>query len=129
VEIGVALVTFYEVKIETRAERLNAAVLPPPAKRRGLAEVQEGKTGMRGAMWYVYVLLSEKTNRCYVGHTKDLKKRLEQHNNGKTRSLKAYLPMKIIYSEELKSKQEAYRREKQIKSYKGGEAFKRLIDD
>ncbi|HNX68404.1 MAG TPA: GIY-YIG nuclease family protein [Candidatus Omnitrophota bacterium] len=78
-------------------------------------------------MWYVYILRSERTGRYYVGHTEDLHARLNQHNAGKTRSLKAHLPLKIIYSEELSSKQEAYRRERQIKSYKGGEAFRRLI--
>ena len=80
-------------------------------------------------MWFVYVLRSEKKGRHYVGHTKNLEKRLKQHNDGKTRSLKAHLPVRVVYVEERSSKQEAYRREKQIKNYKGGEAFKRLVGD
>jgi len=78
-------------------------------------------------MWYVYILKSEKTGRYYIGHTADLKKRLNQHNSGKTKSLKAYLPLALIYSEKTPNRQDAYLRERQIKSYKGGEAFKRLI--
>ena len=78
-------------------------------------------------MWYVYILKSLKTDRYYIGHTENLEKRLRQHNSGKTRSLKAYLPFEIIHSEKHDTKQEAYSRERRIKSYKGGEAFKRLI--
>ena len=33
-------------------------------------------------MFYVYVLKSLKDNNFYTGYTKDLKKRLQQHNNG-----------------------------------------------
>jgi putative endonuclease len=80
-------------------------------------------------MRYVYILKSEKSGRYYVGRAADLPKRLKQHNDGKTRSLKAYLPMQVVHVEEFSSKQEAYRRERRIKSYKGGEAFKRLLDE
>ncbi len=79
-------------------------------------------------MWYVYILKSVKTERFYVGQTENLKKRFEQHNSGKTQSLKAYLPFEIVRVEEFSSKQEACRRERKIKSYKGGEAFKRLLN-
>ena len=64
----------------------------------------------------------------YIGHTKNLDKRLKRHNNGLVRATKSGRPWKVIYVEEYKTKQEAYRRELQIKSYKGGEAFKRLIN-
>ena len=78
-------------------------------------------------MWYVYILQSEKTGRYYTGHTENLEKRLREHNSGKTRSLKAHLPIRIVYSEVCLTKQDAYRRERQIKRYKGGEAFKQLV--
>ena len=41
--------------------------------------------------------------------------------------MKKYLPWKIVYTETFKTKSEAYKRELQIKSYKGGNAFKKLI--
>ena len=80
-------------------------------------------------MWNykVYILKSEFEEKFYVGHSNDLDKRLRYHNGGKVRSTKAYRPWKIIYIEVFKSKREAYKREMQIKSYKGGEAFKKLI--
>ena len=57
----------------------------------------------------------------------NLGKRLDYHNKGKVKSTKAYRPWKIIYVEEFENKREAYGREMQIKSYKGGNAFKKLI--
>ncbi|MCP4976428.1 MAG: GIY-YIG nuclease family protein, partial [Maribacter sp.] len=42
--------------------------------------------------YYVYVLRSSKFERNYVGFTKNLAKRLRQHNAGKNKSTKPYLP-------------------------------------
>ena len=39
-------------------------------------------------MYYIYVLQSEKDNAFYVGFTKDLKLRFEQHSKGKLIRLK-----------------------------------------
>jgi putative endonuclease len=75
----------------------------------------------------VYILKSLNFNRYYIGHSADTEKRLVQHNSGKVRSTKAYKPWKIIYYEVRSSKKEAYAREMQIKSFKHGEAFKRLL--
>ncbi len=79
-------------------------------------------------MWYVYILKSVSFNKYYIGYTADLDKRLLEHNSGKTKSIKAYLPYKLIYSEKFATKSDAYKRERQIKRYKGGSAFKKLID-
>ena len=75
----------------------------------------------------VYVLKSEATNRFYVGHTRNIQQRLAMHNSHRVRSTKAYAPWVVVYSEEVKTRLVAYAREMQIKSYKGGEAFKKLI--
>ncbi len=80
-------------------------------------------------MYQVYILKSDAYARYYIGHSKDLVMRLKAHNSGKVRSTKAYRPWKIVYSEVCKDKHMAYSREFQIKSYKGGEAFKKLIED
>ena len=79
-------------------------------------------------MYKVYILKSLTKNRYYVGHSKDLALRLINHNQGKVRSTKAYTPWVIIYTEDYDTKQLAYAREMQIKSYKGGRAFKALIE-
>lgn len=78
-------------------------------------------------MYTVYVLKSLSTSKHYIGYTSDLEKRLKEHNQGKTKSTKDKGSYKLIYTERFKIKQEAYKRERQIKSYKGGNAFKELI--
>jgi len=55
-------------------------------------------------MFYVYILKSKSANRFYIGHTNNLKRRLEEHNAGKTSSIKAYIPWEIIYCEEFLTK-------------------------
>jgi len=78
-------------------------------------------------VYTVYILESIKFDRYYIGCTKDLSKRLKTHNEEKVRSTKAYCPWKVVYTENYGSKISAYKREKVIKSYKSGEAFKRLL--
>ena len=77
-------------------------------------------------MYFVYILYSKSKNRYYVGHTNDLQRRLIEHNSGLTKSTKAHRPWKIVYTENLVSKSEAYKREKEIKSYKSGYKFQEL---
>lgn len=78
-------------------------------------------------MFSVYILRSLKKEWYYIGHTSDKESRFEFHNNGKVRSTKPYSPFSLIYSEEFLTKAEAFKRELQIKRYKHGEAFKKLI--
>lgn len=78
-------------------------------------------------MHRVYILKSLNYNRYYIGHSANTEKRLLEHNAGKVRSTKSYRPWKIIYFEIKSNKKEAYAREMQIKSFKHGEAFKKLI--
>ena len=77
---------------------------------------------------YVYILQSLKDNKYYIGETHDVDARLLFHNSGKQRSTKSRIPFKIILIEEFENRQEALKREKQIKSWKGGNTFKKLIE-
>lgn len=79
-------------------------------------------------MIFVYVLKSLKDNGYYVGICKNLDKRLERHNSGGVRSTKNRKPFKIIYTEKFSGYLSARVREKEIKSYKGGNKFKELIN-
>ena len=54
--------------------------------------------------------------------------RLIKHNKGDVKSTRHGRPWKIIYVEEYDSYISARRREKQIKSWHGGNALKKLID-
>ena len=76
-------------------------------------------------MYYVYVIKGRK--RYYIGSTKDAAKRLKEHNSGKTTSLKRQAPFQIVYLEKCGSKTEAIQREHKIKSFKGGNAFKKIL--
>jgi putative endonuclease len=43
-------------------------------------------------MYYTYVLISEKDGNQYVGYTKDLKLRFEQHENGQVKVYQKLTP-------------------------------------
>ena len=70
-------------------------------------------------MHYTYVLQSEKDDKFYVGFTKNLKLRFEQHNKGLVESTKSRRPLSLIYYEACLSQQDATKREKYLKSYHG----------
>ncbi len=77
--------------------------------------------------FYTYILQSKKDNRYYIGSTSDIDRRLKEHNSGKTKSLCYRRPLELNYFEEFESRELAEAREKQIKAYKGGQAFKKLL--
>ena len=76
---------------------------------------------------YVYILRSLKDGNYYIGETANVEARLQIHNAGLQRSTKHRGPFKLIMSEEYADRSAALKREKQIKSWKGGQAFKKLI--
>ncbi|MBI3589733.1 MAG: GIY-YIG nuclease family protein [Candidatus Liptonbacteria bacterium] len=79
-------------------------------------------------LFYVYVLESMRDDNRYIGFTNNLKKRLEEHQSGKSQSTKSRLPMKLIYFEACTNENDAKRREHYFKTT-GGRRFlaKRLI--
>ena len=79
--------------------------------------------------YYVYILQSMKDSRYYIGSSADVDARLRYHNAGRQRSTKNRVPFILVYKEICNNKKAALRRESQIKSYKGGEAFRRLISN
>ena len=76
-------------------------------------------------MFYTYVLQSLKDKKFYVGFTKDLKQRLEQHENGFVESTKDRRPLKLIYYEACLNIDDAVRREKYMKTYYGNMFLKK----
>jgi len=67
-------------------------------------------------MYLTYILYSSKINKFYVGQTEDIKRRLEEHNRGKTRFAATGVQWIIIFSKEFSSRSEAMKLEKKIKS-------------
>ena len=78
--------------------------------------------------YYVYILKSKRDNKYYIGSTSDVMARLNFHNAGLQRSTKNRIPFELILFEEYNSKEGALKREKQIKSWKGGNAFQILLE-
>ena len=62
-------------------------------------------------MYYLYILKSLKDNGYYIGITDNLEKRLNEHNQGKTKSLRHRLPVEFKYKEDYVSKTDARKRE------------------
>jgi putative endonuclease len=69
--------------------------------------------------YILYILYSPLHDRTYVGQTENLDNRLKEHNVGKVRSTKAFVPWEIMYVEECESREKALTREKYYKSYAG----------
>ena len=70
--------------------------------------------------WHdTYLLQSEKTNTWYTGTTTNLPQRLHQHHQGLGQSTRAYRPPKLIYYEACQNPDDAYRRERSLKSGMG----------
>lgn len=66
-------------------------------------------------MFYVYVLKSKKDKRFYIGFTSNLKKRIHEHNTGLVFSTKLRIPFEVVYYEAYKSKNDAKKREYNLK--------------
>jgi putative endonuclease len=78
-------------------------------------------------VYEVYIIKSTVTGRYYIGQTNDLNDRIRRHNSGYELSTKKGVPWRLIHNEEFTTRTEAMKRERKIKSYKGGDAFKKLI--
>lgn len=75
-------------------------------------------------MYYVYILLSLRDSNIYTGFTSDLKRRYQQHQDGKVSSTKNRQPLKLIYYEAYLSESDARKREIYLKA--GGKAKSEL---
>ncbi len=68
--------------------------------------------------YYVYMILTV-NNKLYCGYTDDVEKRYKLHQEGKgAKFTRANKPLKLIYTKEFNSKQEAQKEEYRIKQLK-----------
>lgn len=77
--------------------------------------------------YYIYILLSIKDKRFYIGFTSDLKNRLSEHAKGKVRSTKDRRPLKLIHNEYFINKAYAKAREVFLKSGFGRNQLKESL--
>ena len=74
-------------------------------------------------MYWVYILKNSQ-NRIYIGQTNNLDSRIKRHNNNEEISTKNRGLFNVIHQEIYRTRSEAMRREKQLKSGKGREWIK-----
>ena len=79
-------------------------------------------------MFYVYILLSIKDNRTYVGFTDNIERRFTQHNAGQVKSTKHRRPFRILFTEEFETSSEAMKRELWWKSGSGRRKLKEFFE-
>ena len=78
-------------------------------------------------MYFVYILKSEKNGQIYTGRTNNLKKRVQEHINGKVRTTHRLNPVRLIFFEAFVSKKDSIRRERYFKTSKGKSSLKQII--
>lgn len=75
---------------------------------------------------FVYILQAD-DGRYYIGQSGDIEKRLAQHRAGRVQSTKSRTGWKLVYREQLATRIEAIRRERQIKRQKSRAYIERLV--
>jgi putative endonuclease len=70
-------------------------------------------------MHYVYLLISARSRRRYVGLTANLKQRLTEHNSGKLPHTAQFKPLHLIAYLAFSDKQKAAKFERYLKSGSG----------
>jgi putative endonuclease len=78
-------------------------------------------------MFYVYVLRSQDDNGLYIGCTEKLQQRLKAHNAGLVDSTKTRLPMELVYYEACLNQNDAFHRERYLKSTYGRRYLKHRL--
>lgn len=81
-------------------------------------------------MYFVYAIYNSKHQKMYIGETDDLVERLAAHNDHHfITSFTARFDgsWQLVYKEQVANRQEARKREKQLKSYRGRQFIKQLV--
>ena len=79
-------------------------------------------------MFYVYVLISLKDRKLYIGQTDNLRRRFLEHCNGDVTSTCHRRPLKLIFAEAFLSRKESERREEWLKSGAGRVELKKNLE-
>ncbi len=77
-------------------------------------------------MYYVYIIQSLQDGKLYYGYTRDLRRRFQEHNSGKSNSTRYRRPFRLIYYEAYRDERDAIIRERSLKKF--GQGIYRLKD-
>lgn len=78
-------------------------------------------------MYHVYILLSLKDNKFYIGFSANLNKRLKNHQNGDVKSTRNRRPLRLIFYEAHLNKYDALKRERYFKTNKGKTTLRQML--
>jgi putative endonuclease len=77
--------------------------------------------------FFVYILFSPHKDKYYIGFTSDIENRIIRHNQKSKGFTGTTNDWSIVYTETYSSKEEAVKRELQIKSWKSRKKIQELI--
>lgn len=82
---------------------------------------------MQKNKYYVYVLISLKDYKFYVGSTSDLLQRVKKHNSGEVKSTKFRRPLQLLHYEYFVNIEDAKAREVFLKSGFGRQQLRKSL--
>ncbi|TAK95783.1 GIY-YIG nuclease family protein [Patescibacteria group bacterium] len=77
---------------------------------------------------FVYLLLSARDNKTYLGSTDNIVRRLREHEDGECKSTAYRRPLRLIYKEEFDSLLKARAREKYLKTRRGRKELREIFN-
>lgn len=80
-------------------------------------------------MFTVYILRSLGDGKLYIGQTNNLTERLKRHNEGYVKATKSRRPFELLVQKSFNTRSEAIEMESYLKSLKGGNEFKRVLQN
>ena len=79
---------------------------------------------------YTYVIYAPKHDKIYIGYSSHPANRLIAHNHPQNKgSTKKFQPWVLVHLEKFDSQQQAMEREKQLKSHRGRDFIRELINN
>jgi|TARA_Y100000310_G_C20698383_1_gene827349 putative endonuclease len=64
-------------------------------------------------------VLKLKDGKLYIGYSNNLQRRVKEHTNGESKFTKNFRPLELVYYEAYKFKEDAQKRERSLKQFKG----------
>jgi len=80
-------------------------------------------------MFFAYILYSSLLNKYYIGSTSDIEQRIKKHNTNHKGFTGKTGDWILNWKEEHPSKEEAYKKERQLKAWKSRVMIEKLISD
>ena len=78
-------------------------------------------------MYKVYIIYSKSIDKYYVGYTNEIDRRIKEHNRVKGKFTDRGIPWEIVYTENFDDKNDAIKREAEIKAKKSRKYIESLI--